>query len=183
MTAITADEGYRIGRKPLSLMKPCPYHQQWRMLHGELVSYGGLNSIVSKLQSILTIRCRICSSENLLPSGAPQPSDWWIETNENDHLDDATGTTEIDPDSNNRQFLNCGLEIWNQGRSAWRNYDDEDPKADGPNMRTTSTYLSKSQRRELMRGLSTGKTYQLKQSVSLKEMVQTYSTIWNDDLE
>ncbi|GKY91308.1 hypothetical protein MPSEU_000103100 [Mayamaea pseudoterrestris] len=123
--------------------------------------------------------------ENLLPTGAPRSSDWWVELTEmeRDQEEEANGFNEGDGDQVGPQFRNCGLDIWNQGRSAWRGHDEDPVTADGPSLLSSSKpYLSISQRRELMRGLATGRTYQMRQSVSLKEIVQTYNIIWNDDL-
>ena len=70
---------------------------------------------------------RTNSTENLLPAGAPQSTDWWVEANgsEKEQSDSAGGLPVVDEDRPVHQFRNCGLETWNQGRAAWRSYDDD----------------------------------------------------------
>lgn len=136
--------------------------------------------------------------EKLLPLGAPQESDWWEEVNNNELATDtsndssnADNDSEEDPTSiqGARRFRNCGLATWNQTRSVWKDYHEPDsPAANGQSSTelrsiAKANALTKSQRKELMRAISSHRTYQLKQRVGLKDMIDTYNEMWSEELE
>jgi hypothetical protein len=137
------------------------------------------------------------SLEKLLPMGAPQASDWWIERQDLDETLDTSAETvsdcnddENDDDSpgsahGTRQFHNCGLATWNQTRSVWKDYHETD--ASGNNIPcdppTKAAALTKSQKKELVKVISSYRTYQLRQRIGLKDMIETYNEMWSNDLE
>jgi hypothetical protein len=125
--------------------------------------------------------------ENFLPSGAPQASDWWDSPADGDDaVDDVDDSLSDERNTSSSlcvmedspRFHNCGLDAWNQGRSAWRSHSNEDTRADTPSERHT---LSKVQKRDLKRGLCTGNTFLLKQPVGLKDMIQLYNEVWDEE--
>jgi hypothetical protein len=112
-------------------------------------------------------------TENIRLSGAPRAGDWWEDSESTSSQQG--GEEDVDscsvPDGQPRRFKNCGLETWHQVRDAWNVPIEGQQKMLPPTP-------SKSVRREIIKGLQTNRCFELKQKMSLTDMVKTYNELW-----
>jgi len=127
--------------------------------------------------------------ENILPTGAPRESDWWGTDDEVSVIDedDAEKDDEIaksscsspkrstDVSLTSRRFKNCGFETWKQAREAWL------VEGTLPVERKSTAVMSKAAKRELKKGLTNNRQFELKQNMSLKDIVGAYNEIWSEE--
>jgi hypothetical protein len=106
-------------------------------------------------------------------------SDWWVNSShsEDDESTCQSCTKHSLPSKNPVSFRNCGLELWNTSRIAWRQ-----------SLLVDSTTTTRSQPlnrcdREQVQVLLRTRTgpHPLPQVIALSEMVQMYSFMWYED--
>jgi len=73
-----------------------------------------------------------------------------------------------------KKFHNCGLETWEKARAVW--------KSSGRRETVVIEPLPRSNSKELYKGLTKARTlrsYELPKRTNLKDVIETYVTIWN----
>jgi hypothetical protein len=82
-------------------------------------------------------------------------------------------------DSSQKKFHNCGLETWEASRKAWI------AKPEGETRRNASrTPVNHKELGKILSKASSLRTYELPRRTPLKDLVESYVTVWNgtDDL-
>jgi len=72
-----------------------------------------------------------------------------------------------------KEFRNVGAETWTEVRKAWRQ-----PSS---NPGRLPPYPSKSLRREIRKGITAERQFELRRNVALEDMIEIYTEVWNED--
>ncbi len=105
--------------------------------------------------------------------------DWWVNSSCCENVESACESCKEHSlqSKNPASFRNCGLELWNTSRLAWRQ------SLSGEATKTTHSQPLRRRDREQVQVLLRTRTgpHPLPQVIALSEMVQMYNFMWNED--
>lgn len=129
-------------------------------------------------------------------NGPPSDSDWWedatsdakaaegdeqsitskkhMEENCSDEVEDYD--LKLEQPMKGKQFCNRGFLIWSQSREVWVSQGRDT----GAEMEK-SPPIPSSFRKELVRCLTDRRHFELSQRISLRDMIDAYQDVWNDE--
>jgi hypothetical protein len=125
--------------------------------------------------------------ENILSSGAPSEFDWWEDESDIDSEapsvppPSAEGSSSAASPYQRKRFRNVGFETWQQVQHNWRHsggsrcpgpVDSDAVKARSP---------APASKRELIKGLSNNRQYEMKHRVALEDLVAIYNEMWTEE--
>jgi len=117
-------------------------------------------------------------------AGPPEQEDWWQSQDAEDSSADAedvlppSSTDDSETANDGKVFKNVGLETWTQVRRAWLG---QVPAGACRTRGKLPPYPAKSTRREIKRGISLNREFNLKRKVALVDLIEIYNEVWHEE--